>query len=101
LGRRTDFTSRWALELKRFLGFLTRYFGWLLLAFVSTIGGVFLAMLFADWSLQSLLASGLAWPLMALASIVAVPIALIGLGRIYFFSALGGGFLFNLVVVLL
>jgi len=87
--------------LKRFLGFLTRYFGWLFLAFVSTVGGVFLVMLFTDWSVQSLLASGLAWPLMALAAVVAVPIAMLGLGRIYFFSALGGGLLFNLVIALL
>lgn len=87
--------------MKRLLGFLARYFGWLFLAFLSTVGGVFLVMLFTDWSLNSLLASGLAWPLMALAAVVAVPIAMIGLGRMYFFSALGGGLLFNLVVVLL
>ena len=87
--------------MKRLLGFLGLYAAWLFLASMSTIGGVFLVMLFADWSVGSLLASGLAWPLMGLAAGVGIPIALIGLGRIYFYSAVGGGLLFNLIVLLL
>ncbi len=46
--------------MKRLLEFLGLYFSWLFLAFLSTIGGVFLVMLFADWSVASLLASGMA-----------------------------------------
>ena len=52
-------------ELKRLLGFLARYFLWLFLAFVSTIGGVFLVTAFADWSVDMLFGSALAWPLIA------------------------------------
>lgn len=84
--------------MKRFFGFLIRYFGWLFLAFLSTIGGAFLLMLFADPGVDALLASGLAWPVLGLAAMAAVPIALIGSGRIYFVTALGGGVLFNLIV---
>ena len=87
--------------MKRLLGFLGLYFAWLFLASVSTLGGVFLVMLFADWSVASLLASGLVWPLMGLAAVAGIPIALIGLGRIYLYSAVGGGLLFNLVVLIL
>ena len=54
-------TGSW---VKRLLGFALRYFGWLFLAFLSTVGGVFLVALFADWSLERLLASGLAWPVL-------------------------------------
>jgi hypothetical protein len=86
--------------LKRLLGFLSRYFGWLFLASLSTLGGAFLLMLFADWGLNTLLASGLAWPVLGLAAVAAIPIALIGMGRIYFATALGGGPLFNLIVLL-
>ncbi len=87
--------------MKRLLEFLGLYFSWLFLAFLSTIGGVFLVMLFADWSVASLLASGMAWPLMGLAAVIGIPIALIGLGRFYLYSAVGGGLLFNLIVLLL
>ncbi len=86
--------------MKRFFGFLSRYFGWLFLASLSTLGATFLLMLFADWGPDTLLASGLVWPVMGLAAVAAVPIALIGMGRIYFVTALGGGLLFNLVVML-
>jgi len=87
--------------VKRLFGFLGRYFGWLFLAAVSTLGGVFLVMLFADWGLDTLLASGLVWPILGLAAVAAVPIAMIGFGRIYLTTALGGGLLFNLLVVLI
>ena len=86
--------------MKRFFGFLTRYIGWLLLAFLSTLGGILLLIVFADWGLDTLLASGLVWPVLGLAAMAAVPIAMIGFGRIYLATALGGGLLFNLVVML-
>ena len=86
--------------MKRFFRFLIRYFGWLFLASLSTLGGAFVLVLFADWGLDTLLASGLAWPVLGLAAVAAVPIALIGMGRIYFATALGGGLLFNLIVLL-
>ena len=87
--------------MTRLLGFLGLWFGWLFLAFLSTVGGAFLVMLFADWGLDTLLASSLAWPVLGLAAIAAVPISMIGIGRIYLSTALGGGLLFNLVMMLI
>ena len=86
--------------MTRLLGFLGRYFGWLFLASLSTLGGAFLLMLFTDWGLDTLLSSVLAWPVLGLAALAAVPFAMIGMGRIYFATALGGGVLFNLAVML-
>ena len=81
-------------------GFLGRYFGWLFLAFLSTVGCALLTMVFSDWGLDTLLISGLVWPALGLAALAAVPIAMIGVGRIYIVTALGGGLLFNLAVML-
>ena len=86
--------------MTRFFGFLGRYFGWLFLATLSTLGGVLLLTLFADWGVDTLLASGLVWPVLGLAAMAAVPIAMFGVGRIYLTTALGGGVLFNLVVMM-
>ncbi len=86
--------------MKRLLGFLGWYLLWLGLAFAFTFGGLFLVMLFADWTLGSLLASGLALPLSALGLLAALPMALLGPGRTYFGSAIGGGLVFSLLVAL-
>jgi hypothetical protein len=41
----------------------------------------------------------MAWPALALAAVVAVPVAFLPLGRIYLYSALGGGLLYNLILL--
>jgi hypothetical protein len=87
--------------VKRLLGFLARYLGWLTLAAVSTLGGGLLVMLFRDWTLKALLASTLAWPLLGLAMVLAVPIAMLGLGRVYLYSAVGGGLIFSGMLALI
>ena len=86
--------------MKRLLGFLARYFGWLTLAAASTLGGGLLVMVFRDWNLKALLASALAWPLLALAMVLALPVALLGLGRVYLYSSVGGGLVFSLLLAL-
>jgi hypothetical protein len=86
--------------LKRLLAFLTRYFLWLGLAVMATLGSLLLVMLFADWDFGSLVASGLAFPALSLAAILGVPMAMLGLGRIFFLTSLGGGLLYSVVAVL-
>jgi hypothetical protein len=86
--------------MKRFLFWLTRYFGWLSLAFISTLGGALLVMLFKDWTLKAVLVSLMAWPVLGLAMLAAVPLSLLPLGRLYVYSALGGGLLYNLFLAL-
>ena len=87
--------------MQRLLTFFGLYLVWLSLAGFATLGGLFVVMLVADWSLASLLASGLVWPLMGLAVVLGLPMAWIGFGRVYLYSAVGGGLLFNLLVLIL
>ena len=85
---------------KGFLGWLFRYMGWLFLTTLITLGGALVLMLFKDWTVKSLFTSMMAWPLLALGMVIAAPIALLRPGRVYFYTALGGGFLYNLVLLI-
>jgi hypothetical protein len=42
----------------------------------------------------------MAWPALGLAMIVAAPIALLPVGRIFLGSALGGGLLYNVILLI-
>jgi hypothetical protein len=77
-----------------------RYFGWLLITGFVTLGGAMVLMLFKDWTLKSLFTSMMAWPALSLAMLVGVPISLLPVGRIYLYSAVGGGLLYNLVLMI-
>jgi hypothetical protein len=82
------------------LGWLAKYLACLTLTALITLGGALITMLFKDWTLKALATSLLAWPALGLAMILGVPAALLPFGRIYLFSALGGGLLFNLILLL-
>lgn len=94
------FEANTSETMKRFLFWLTRYFGWLFLAFVSTLGGALLVMLFKDWTLKTLVMSLMAWPALGLAMLIALPVSLLPPGRLYVYSALGGGLVYNLLLTL-
>jgi hypothetical protein len=81
------------------LAWLLRYLGWLLLTGASTLGGAAILMLFKDWTVKALFTSMMAWPALGLAMVVAVPIAFLPLGRVYLYSALGGGLIYNLILL--
>ncbi len=85
--------------MKTLAAFLLRYFGWLALSAGVTLGGATLLMAVKDWSLDAVTTSLLAWPLLGLAMLIGIPIAMLGLGRIYFYSAIGGGLLYNLYLL--
>jgi hypothetical protein len=57
-------------------------------------------MLFKDWTVKSLFTSMIAWPALGMAMLVAAPIALLPVGRFYLYSALGGGLLYNLMLLI-
>lgn len=80
--------------------FLARYFGWLALTGLVTVGGGTIIMLFKEWSLLTILASQLVWPRLMIAMMVAIPIALFPVGRLYFLTAIGGGLLYHVVLLL-
>lgn len=79
---------------------LARYLGWLFLTATFTLGGATALMLFKDWTLKALSVSMLSWPILGLAALVAVPMAFLPLGRIYLYSALMGGLVWNLVLLI-
>ncbi|MCA1791004.1 MAG: hypothetical protein LC667_14450 [Thioalkalivibrio sp.] len=81
--------------------FLARYFGWLVLSGLVTLGGGTVIMLFKEWSLLTILASQLVWPRLMLAMLFAIPIALFPVGRFYFISAILGGFAYHLLLLIL
>ena len=85
----------------RLLGFFGRYLLWLALTVGFSFAGMLLVIWFADWTLGRWLASALVWPLFGLATVAGLPMALLGWGRLYFVSAIGGGVLLGLLPVLL
>jgi hypothetical protein len=96
--------SRMTSSLSKVLGgllfWLGRYIGWLLLTGVVTLGGAAALMLVKDWTIKSLFTSMMAWPALGLAMLVAIPIAFLPFGRVYLYSALTGGLLYNLILLI-
>ncbi len=92
-------TSALTGGLSGLLFWLARYLGWLVLTAGTTLGGAALLMLVKDWTLKSLFTSMMAWPALGLAMLIAVPIAFLPLGRVYLYSALGGGLIYNLILL--
>jgi hypothetical protein len=92
-------TSALSSALGGLLVWLARYLGWLLLTGAFTLGGAAILMLFKDWTIKSLFTSMMAWPALGLAMVLAVPIAFLPLGRVYLCSALGGGLIYNLILL--
>ena len=60
---------------------------------MTTLGGALVLMLVKDWTLKAVVTSLLAWPALAAAMLVGMLMALLPLGRVYFWSAVGGGLL--------
>jgi hypothetical protein len=81
------------------VGWLMRYFGWLLLISLVTLGGATVLMVVKDWTLKSVFTSIMVWPALALAMLAGVPIAFLRVGRIFLYSAVGGGLLYNLILL--
>ena len=79
---------------------LTRYLGWLMLTTAVTLSGASALLLFKDWTFKTLFASMMAWPALGLGMLLAVPIAFIGVGKLYFFSALACALVYNLVLLI-
>jgi hypothetical protein len=92
-------TSALSAGIGGLLFWLARYLGWLLLTGAFTLGGAAILMLFKDWTIKSLFTSMMAWPALGLAMVLAVPIAFLPLGRVFLYSALGGGLIYNLILL--
>jgi hypothetical protein len=93
-------TTALGAALTSLLRWLLKYLVWLLLGATTTLGGALVVMLFKDWTLKSVLMSLLAWPALGLAMFLGLLVALLPLGRVYFWSAVGGGLLYTLTLLL-
>jgi hypothetical protein len=85
---------------KGLFGWAARYIGWLTLTALVTLGGALVLMIFKDWTIKSLLTSMIAWPVLGFAMLVAVPIAFLRVGGVYLYTAVGGGILYNLILLI-
>jgi hypothetical protein len=93
-------TSALSDLLSGLLLWLARYIGWLTLTATVTLGGAAVLMLFKDWTIKSLFTSMMAWPALGLAMLIGALMAFLPLGRVYLYSALGGGLLYNLILLI-
>jgi hypothetical protein len=82
------------------LGWLARYIGWLALTAFVTLGGAIVLMIFKDWTVKSIVTSMMAWPVLGVAMVLAIPIAFLRVGRVFLFTAIGGGLLYNIVLLI-
>jgi hypothetical protein len=98
--RPMSLTTALGATLSGLLSWLLKYLVWLLLAATTTLGGALVVMLFKDWTLKSVLTSLLVWPALGLGMFLGLMVALLPLGRVYFWSAIGGGLLYNLTLLL-
>jgi len=70
------------------------------MTWVLTLLGTSAVMLFRDWTLEALLKSLLTWPVLGMAMLIGIPVAAIGLSRIYFYTAFGGAALLSAYLAL-
>jgi hypothetical protein len=81
-------------------GWAAKYLLWLFLTAAVTLGGATVLMLFKDWTIKSVFTSLMAWPALGLGMLVAGPIALLPVGRLYLGTAVGGGLVYNLILLI-
>ena len=77
-----------------------RYLAWIGVTAFLTLAGALMLMLIKDWTLKSLVTSLMVWPMLALGALLAMPVALIPVGRVFFYSAAGWALLYNLVLLI-
>lgn len=79
---------------------LMRYLAWIGLTTSLTLGGALVLMLLKDWTLKSLFTSLMVWPMLALGALLALPVALLPVGRMFLYTAAGWALLYNLILLI-
>jgi hypothetical protein len=96
--------SRTVSAAKGLIGGLTawmaRFFGWIVLTGFLTLGGALALMLLKDWTIKSLFTSAMVWPMLGLGALLAPPLALLPVGRPFFYSSAAWALLYNLILLL-
>lgn len=86
--------------LKGLATWLIRYLSWIGVTASLTLGAELFLMLLKDWTLKSLVTSAMVWPMLALGALLAIPVALVPLGRIFFYTAAAWALLYNLILLI-
>lgn len=90
--------------LKTLVGGLTtwlvRYLAWIGVTAALTLGAELFLMLLKDWTLKSLVTSMMVWPMLGLGALLAIPVALVPVGRIFLYTAAGWALLYNLILLI-
>lgn len=82
-----------------FAAWSARYLAWILFTAFLTLGGALGLMLLKDWTLKSLLTSMMVWPMLALGAMLAAPVALLPVGRVFLYTALAWALLYNAILL--
>lgn len=77
-----------------------RYLAWILVTTLMTLVGATVLMLVKDWTIKTLFTSMMVWPMLALGALLAIPIAMLRLGRPFVYTAAGWAFLYNLILLI-
>jgi hypothetical protein len=86
--------------LRGLVTWLVRYLAWIGVTAFLTLAGALALMLLKDWTLKSLFTSMMVWPMLALGALLAMPVALVPVGRIFFYSAASWALLYNLILLI-
>ncbi len=79
---------------------LFRYLAWIGVTASLTLGGALVLMLFKDWTIKSLVTSLMVWPMLALGALLALPVALVPVGRVFLYTATAWALLYNLILLI-
>lgn len=96
--------ARATSALKTLVGGLTiwllRYLAWIGVTALLTLGVELALLLIKDWTLRSVVTSAMVWPMLALGALLAIPVALFPVGRIFLYTAAGWALLYNLILLI-
>ena len=79
---------------------LGRYLMWIASTMLLTLGGASALMLLKDWDLEALFTSMMAWPMLALGALLAIPVAMLPLGRPFLYTSVAWALIYNLILLI-
>lgn len=83
-----------------FAAWIGRYVAWVTTTMLMTLSGATLLMLAKDWTIKALFTSVMVWPMLALGALLAIPVALLPLGRPFLYTAASWALLYNLILII-
>ena len=93
-------TSTLKTLLRGLTNWLVRYLAWIAVTAFLTLGGALFLMLLKDWTIKLLVTSMMVWPMLALGALLAIPVALVPVGRVFLYTAAAWALLYNLILLI-